>query len=169
MKKKHHGLVRMIIFCMAIGVVVAYGNHISGQITGSIQMERPAVNLKIEIPDSSTMAYIAYLTPHLEDLSNLQDNHGKVDLMLFGYDADTGNKNTDPTGTGKSGYHHSRGSGFPYKLSLCFSSKKTAFCIIDNRLYKEKALLPDKAKVLKIENDRVLIKKLNRQEWVYSL
>lgn len=168
MKKKHHGLVRMIIFCLAIGTMIVYGNYISDQLTGSIQMTRPDMAPQAEIPDASTMAYIQYLTPHLEDLGNLKPDNTKADLKLFGYATDQKESDLSEAELAGIGPEQEPQSGFSYKLSLSFSSKNASFCIIDGKLYKEKASMPDKAEIIKIENDRVLIKKQTRQDWVYS-
>lgn len=170
MKNKHHGITGLIIFCVSIASMIVYGIFMSSQIKGSIQMERPAVISNIEVPDAATTSYIQFLDPHLEDLAMLKRNTKNMDLKLFGYTPPKSTKTKSSNNTEKQPVTVPEESvDFSYPLSLCFASQKGSFCSIGGKLYKEKSKLPDGGKILKIEEDRVLILKQKRKEWIYPI
>jgi hypothetical protein len=53
-----------------------------------------------------------------------------------------------------------------YRLSLAFKGPEKRYCIIDDRLYAEGAVLPDGATIVRIESRRVLIDKESLRKWV---
>lgn len=170
MKNKHHGVTGLIIFGISIASMILYGLFMSSQIKGSIQMERPAVVSSIEVPDAATTSYLQFLDPHLEDLAMLKKNSTSIDLKLFGYtppkSEKTKSSNNSPNQPVSA---QEQFVDFSYSLSLCFASQKGSFCSIGGKLYKEKSTLPDGGKILKIEDDRVLILKQKRKEWIYPI
>ncbi|MFH2058213.1 MAG: hypothetical protein ABIJ59_04870 [Pseudomonadota bacterium] len=171
MKSKHQGLVNLIIFGVSIALMVVYGIYQAKLLKGSIQISSPAILPQINLPDPATLAYIDFLNQHLPDIARLNKNSSQVDLRLFGFDSSTAPKEkTRPDTPYKTEAADSNSLlSFSYNLTLCFASPKGSFCSIDGKLYKEKAILPDDAKILKIENNRVLILKRDKKEWIYPI
>ena len=170
MKNKYHGLACLIIFGLSLVGILVYGIFLANKMAGSICIAKPITVPDINIPDKSTMAYIDFLTSRLTDLAALKKRNLNVDLALFGFTPSLSGKDNaamnDPDANIPA---LSKESVFSYALSLSFTSPKNNFCIIDNKLYKENGMLPDDGKILKIENDRVLIIKHDKKEWIYSL
>ncbi|MFH2091361.1 MAG: hypothetical protein ABIJ31_03270 [Pseudomonadota bacterium] len=169
MKSKYQGLANIIIFGVSIALMVFYGIYQATLLKGSIQISSPAVVPAINIPDQATLAYIDFLNQHLTDIARLNQNNSQVDLKLFGFDPLAPKKEHTIPDTPDRTSVSDPGSliSFSYSLTLCFASPKGSFCSIDGKLYKEKAILPDGAKIIKIENNRVLILKQDKKEWVY--
>ncbi len=169
MKNKHQGLVRSIMFFLSIGLLIGYGYYMAAQIQGSVQISSPAILPRIKLPDAAIMNYIRFLSHYLDDLSRPDGKYAGIDLKIFG---DTTHEKqrqiTDDVRT-EAAFRPVKESAFSYRVSLSFASQKISFCIIDKKLYKQNAMLPDGGRILKIENDRVLIKKQNLSDWIYPM
>ena len=57
-------------------------------------------------------------------------------------------------------------AGPDHRLTLAFDGRVKRYCVIDDRLYAEGAVLPDGATIVKIESRRVLIAKESLQQWL---
>jgi hypothetical protein len=174
MKNKHQGLAGLIIFALTVAGMLVYGVYLANNMTGSIHMPGPVKIPEIKVPNASTMAYINFLVPRLTDLATLKKTTARVDLKLFGFNAalsdERGIKKHQPmTLIPVSSQEASKEVRFSYALTLCFASLKNRFCAIDGKLYKEEGVLTDGGKILKIENDRVLILRHHKKEWIYPL
>ncbi len=173
MKNKHQGLINIIIFCMSIAIVILYGFYQANQIKGSIQISSPAIIPQINVPDPATLAYIDFLNQRLADIAQLKPSDSQVDLSLFGFDPNETNNNKNTPEQKEKTLSDPRSDPdmetvFSYHLTLCLTSPSGSFCSIDGKLYKENATLPDGAKIIKIENDRVSISNRNRTAWIYQ-
>lgn len=170
MKNKHIGIANITIFGLSILLLIGYGFYMSSQIKGSIRITNPIVVPQIEIPDSATIAYIDFLNNHIHIIADLKDSEHKIDLRLFGYDPETeaSKESKVPEPIPNKLEKENKELFFNYTLTLCFASPKNNFCSIDGKLYKEGGLLPDGGKILKIENNRVLILKEKQKAWIYQ-
>ncbi|OGR13591.1 MAG: hypothetical protein A2277_07150 [Desulfobacterales bacterium RIFOXYA12_FULL_46_15] len=174
MKNKHHGFACLIVFGLSLASILGYGVYLADTVTGSIQIPGPAAVMEIKAPDDKTLAYMNYLIPHLKEIAGPGKNDSPVDLKLFGFSPLPSFGKTD---TFEKSSQQEAGTAskqeemiiFPYSLTLSFASLKKNFCVIDGKLYEIGGVLPDNGKILKIQNDRVLIQKQNKKEWLYLL
>jgi len=168
MKRKHHGLICLSIFTFAIAGLIYHCISLSNKITAdTIRITSPVSIPDIKIPDDQIIKYIDYLTPKLSDIALLKKNGDyQPNLTLFGFIPVKEQAINDTTAISLSELEEE--TAFPYSLTLCFTSLKNNFCIIDNILYQKNGILPDGGKILKIENDRVLILKHKSKAWIYT-
>ncbi|NOX32840.1 MAG: hypothetical protein GXP56_03755 [Deltaproteobacteria bacterium] len=172
MRNKHQGLFCLSIFFLTFLGVLVHGFYIADRMVGKIRVARQIPVPDIKVPDQSTVAYIDFLTSRLDDLAKLKDTDLNVDLSLFGFLPSLPGK-INKTGPGSLKNTHAsfadneKNVGFSYALTLSFASLKNRACVIGGKIYKENGKLPDGGKILKIENDRVLILKNNKKKWIY--
>jgi len=53
-----------------------------------------------------------------------------------------------------------------YVLSLAFVSGEKRFCVIDGTFYEERGVLPDGARIIRVEPDRVLLSNRKIERWI---
>jgi len=169
MKTKYQGIASLVIFGLSFLITFGYGVYLANKMTGSIHIPAPASISGIKVPDPATMAYIDFLTPLLADLAILKKSGSDVDLKLFRVNSPHEDNITQTSSINTLEPSREDKANFSYALTLCFASVKNKFCVIDGALYREKGELPDGARLLKIENDRVFILKHNKKEWIYPL
>jgi hypothetical protein len=176
MKNKYHGLAGLIISGLSLICMLSYGVYLADKMTGSIRISRPVSVPDIKVPDQNTMAYIDFLTTHLTNLATLKKRNSNVNLALFGFNPALINEKNipeiKPTLNIPNPLQEEKNEEkvhFSYDLTLSFISLKNSFCVIDDTLYKKNGVLPDGGKILKIENDRVLILKHKKKQWIYPL
>ncbi len=166
MKRKYQGFASLIIFVISLIAMACYAVYFTYTLPGTAHISGAVSIPDINIPDKDVIAYIDYIKQHLTDLVLLTKNtefnnrDGNVDLKLFGYKPTRGGKNEKNISVKTE-------NGFSHILSLAFFSENHCFCVIDGKLYPEKAFLPHGGKIEKIENNRVLISKNNRKAWIY--
>lgn len=168
MKNKHQGFACLIVFCLSLAGLLGYGVYLADAVTGSLQISAPDANPEIKAPDDGTLAYMNYLIPHLKGIAGPVKNDSPVDLKLFGFSPLLSPETPDLKKAGAESEPEEI-IIFPYSLTLSFASLKKKFCVIDEKLYEMGGVLPDGGKILKIENDRVLIRKQNQKKWLYPL
>ena len=162
MKRKHSGLLTFILIFLALSVTVLYAIHDHGKEIDKIRISSRAKPLPIiSVPASSLVKEIEKLEKIMTDIPRPQrPDLSPVNLSLFGYQK-----------MGKLGFA-SRGkkivlpTRMDYNLSLAFTSGKRRFCVIDGTFYTEEGHLPDGARIIKIEPNRVLIGKRQIKEWI---
>ena len=160
MKKKHQGFVFIVIFFISFTGMACYSIYYSDNLSDSVHLSIPAPLPDLKLPNEKIIAYIEYLKQHLTDLYVAKKHSDIVDLKLFDW-IPHDEKPDERIKTKKIE------NGFSYTVSLAFYSATHSFCIVDNRLYPEKAVLPDGGKIEKIEDNRVLILKNNKKKWLY--
>lgn len=162
MKRKHSGLLTFILIFLALSVTVLYAIHDHGKETDKIRISSREKPLPVvSVPASSLVKEIENLEKIMTDLPRPQrPDLSPVNLSLFGYQpmgklgfAPRGKKTVLPT-------------RMDYNLSLAFTSGKRRFCVIDGTFYTEEGHLPDGARIMKIEPNRVLIGKRQIKEWI---
>ncbi|MBU1345016.1 MAG: hypothetical protein KKE44_04195 [Proteobacteria bacterium] len=172
MKNKYHGLAGLIFSGLTLFSMLGYGVYLANKMTGSIHISGPAVVPDIKVPEKSTLLYIDFLMPHITDLATLNQKDVMVDLKLFGFDPSMSSQSNITKSRDvlqENSQEYKEKISLSYALTLCFASLKNNFCVIDGTLYKANAILPDGAKILKIENDRVFILKHHKKQWIYPL
>ncbi len=161
MKKKHQGIFNLAVLIISFIFMVCYTIYYADNLSGSIHIAQPESLPEIDVPDKIVMKYIEYLKQHLTGIVSMKKNNRPVDLKLFGYKAHEKIKKQDKSRDGME-------NGFAYDLSLAFSSENHHYCVIGDKLYSEKAVLPDGGIIEQIENNRVMISKNNKKIWIYT-
>ncbi|PIE61951.1 MAG: hypothetical protein CSA29_00640 [Desulfobacterales bacterium] len=173
MKEKHQGLLVLAITGTALLVGVAQEMITANQLRGSVQMIRPSITPDFNVPNPSEMAYLKFLKTKLPYLVQADGSRRRTDLTLFGAvsssPAQTEIAAVSATSPNAKEKKATEDIFSDYSLTLCFTAPTRRFCVINGTLYKEGAQLHDGGRILKIENDRVLISKQKRKDWIVPL
>jgi hypothetical protein len=161
MKPKYFGLAGIGLAVIATGATLwfeIFWDPVQGGGTGFRSIAPVA---DIAVPDKAvldkmdrlehSMPILAAPMPHMREPS---------DLSAFGY------AEVAPTERRLVPGSDGHGLTASHRLSLAFEGRAKRFCVIDNRLYTEGALLPDGATIVRIESRRVLIAKKSIQQWL---
>jgi hypothetical protein len=154
MKRKHQALVALMLMAVCLGAVglLAFQNLAKGEGV------RPAFGWKPLVNESAPRAHIIReieeLDIRLSSLAHpLNSDPPGVNLSLFGY------KPTKERDYGPQGSKTLVRPEMDYSLSLAFSAGTTGFCVIDGVFYQKDSVLPDGARIVRIEPRQVLIQK----------
>lgn len=165
MKRRYSGIVSMAISIAALAAMIGYGVYLAEKMKGKGKIKFPRLPEEVVVPDKTVMAKVDALYPKLYELTVLKDDPTDACLKAFGY---TPTEMERRAANRRAGSHQARiQESFAYDLTLAFASKGKRFCIIDGNLYANHQTLPDKAKIIAIEHDRVLVRKNNMAKWIY--
>lgn len=119
----------------------------------------------VNIPGPGVVREIVRLGGRMDTLNAKPAFHPQqVDLTLFGYEplrhADGSHDIRGSTG------HEHPDDQITHTVTLAFAGEKKGFCVIDGRFYPAGGTLPDGAKIVKVEAQRVLIHKFNLKRWI---
>lgn len=160
MKRKHYGFLSVVFIMSAIVTTAVYAFLVSGNVKSETRFDRLKPLPHINIPDPTSIVLIQGFKKELFTLAQPKRNDlSPVNLRLFNYQP------VDTTFVSKDGKKSMGNSQMKYSLSLAFSSGAKRFCVIDGIFYAEGALLPDGGKIVRIEPNRVLVKKQRFEEW----
>ena len=167
MKKKHYSFILIIIVATSVISIFIYGAYallIDDNSTSSRLRFRHVVNNTII--DMNILDEIKRMKSGIKKIKNYKpDNIEDQSLVnIFGHGAT--NKNSKDVNKNEGTEKFSFASDINYKLSFIMISKDRKYCILDGKLYIEKAKLNDGGIVEQIENDRVLIKKFGVEKWL---
>jgi len=161
MKRKHYGLVSVILIFLALAATVLYAIKVSHKMAAEIRISRIKPFPSISVPDPATIKEINALEESIIGLAHpRKSNISPVNLSLFGYQP---MKRPKKVAKGREMLLPSR---MDYSLTLAFSSDKKRFCVIDGAFYPEGSSLPDGGKIVRIEPNRVLVSKHRLKEWI---
>ncbi len=163
MKRKHYSIAAIALVLVSISAVAfRLSNGLGkGQIAGP-SLIKPEHLLNVSVPGSSTikeMKRLQKLIPHL--INPIEPNSSKAQLGLFGYYKHDGRAAIRTTGK-----RDELSSSMDYALSLAFWGNEKRFCVIDDKFYHEGASLPDGGEIVRIELNRVLVKKKDFTSWI---
>ena len=161
MKPKHFGLTAICVVITIVGVVLWLDIR-------HRQTLRPAVRVgtirplsELNVPGKSVLERMDRLERHMHLLSAPPPRiRPRADLSALGYQPVVGNP-VDGGGAGGG-----RPPEFTHRVTMAFDGQVKRYCIIDDTLYPEGAVLPDGATIMKIESTRVLIAKESLQQWL---
>jgi hypothetical protein len=161
MKRKHHALGAFIVMALCLGAVGLY----AFQSLANGEGVRPAFGWKPltngSAPPPGTIKEIERLDKELSSLAHPLDlDPPGVNLALFGYKP---MKEREYTAEGSKML---RRPEVKYSLSLAFSAGTIGFCVIDGVFYQKDSVLPDGARIVKIEPHQVLIQKGEFLHWI---
>lgn len=161
MKPKYQGIVSIGLVLLAIGLAGGY-SLMAGR------MEKPRQHVprqsqvpKISMPSEQDVQRMQQLIPALPRLAvpGVKPVAGSP-LTLFGFrDGEVPGDAAQADGTDP--------LQMDYRLSLTLLSGNQHYCIIDGNFMAEGTVLEDGAQILKVENQRVLIRKQGDEKWVY--
>jgi len=116
---------------------------------------------ELKVPPKSVLEQMDYLERRMHMLSAPPPQiRQRVDLSGLGYVPLVA---ADP---GQAAGESAENTGPDYQLTLAFDGRVKRYCVIDDRLYAEGAVLPDGATIVKIESRRVLIAKESLRQWL---
>jgi hypothetical protein len=161
MRRKHHGLLSVILIFLAIGVTSLYAVNRNRQTKPDIKPSHAETLPKIFVPEAADIRMTEQLNQGMDVLSiPHKTDTVPVNLALLGYfapgEGDRLGERKDVAGLGK----------VPYLLTFTFASGEKRFCIINGSFYQAGSPLPDESKIVKIESKRVLVKKEGVRKWI---
>lgn len=161
MKRKHYGLLSVVLILLTLTTTAFYAIKISHRMAEEIRTSRIKPFNSISVPDPAAIKEIDRLDERVMDLAHpKRSDLSPVNLGLFGYQPMKKPKVI------KGERKIILPSHMDYSISLAFSSIAKRFCVIDGAFYTEGSSLPDGGKVVRIEPKRVLIKKYRSKEWI---
>jgi hypothetical protein len=155
---------RLAAFTLMVLSLAAVGLYTFTNLTNG-EGVRPAFGWKApanaSVPPPDVIEEMERLNPQLPSLVHPPGSDAPgVNLALFGYEPI---KKAKYTTQGKKVLLPPE---MNYSLSLAFAAGSTGFCVIDGVFYEEGSLLPDGAKVVTIEPNRVLVRHHQFKHWL---
>lgn len=163
MKRKHYSLTTLGVIVSAFIVSAYLGEKAMrpGTHTTPLPQFKPLPNTFV--PSAASLKEMERLERKMGKLLTPPvDKRNQVDLILFGHRsegnifASTADMSISPP------------VQIEYNLTFSFHSQKKKFCILNGELYREGEKLSDGGHILRIESDRILVKRLNQKKWIYA-
>lgn len=161
MKRKQQGILSIVMIFSAIVVAGIYSLYVLNA-PGDVTRIRVVKSVPdIPVPSAATLHDLAKLEKKVHALAQpVLSDPRPINLVPLGYAALKRKWNDS------SGDESEMRTPFDYSLTFAFQSARRRLCIINGELYLEGVDLPDSGKILKIESNRVLIKKNGRKKWL---
>jgi len=161
MKPKYHGIFTFFLFIAALVAVSGYIYSGLWELPQSEPDIKRTPHPDIKVPTAEEVKTMQRLSETLENISIPKEKPGGgISLALFGHHPyllkEPGDDETD-----------SQDAGEKLSLSLTVMAGTTRFCIIDGIFFTEGAILPDGAKITRIESQRVRLTKENIDTWLW--
>jgi hypothetical protein len=161
MRPKHLSLLTIVLSILVIGGA-AWVELVA------LRQDRPPARrdavmplFEVKVPPTPVLEQMDYLERRMHLLSAPPPQIKlRADLSGLGYVPLTSSDRKLPTGTS------AQKPGPDYRLTLAFHGRVKRYCVIDDHLYPEGALLPGGATIVKIESRRVLIAKESLRQWL---
>ncbi len=163
MKRKHYATIIIIIILVSVSASAVWLSNNLGITHSTGPMIKPNHQVSVSAPGSETikeMKQLENIMPQLMNPSESDSGSSGAQLGLFGYYTFGGRTIRTPGGKPE------LSSQMNYALSLAFWGSEKRFCVIDDKFYTEGASLPDGGKIVRVELNRVLIKKQNITKWI---
>jgi len=161
MRPKHFSMLALTLSLLIIGLT-AWGEFVFFQGGSGITPLPPIKPLaEVQVPPKSELDQMDFLERRMHLLSSPPPQmQQRADLSAFGY---------VPLVAGGSALGVKEAAdkaSSDHRLSMAFDGRIKRYCVIDDGLYAEGAVLPDGATIVKIESRRVLIAKENMRQWL---
>lgn len=161
MKRKYYALLAVLLPVLSLAAVALDAFCSQGKGGGVRRSLDSKAMPDVYPPSRAVVKEMERLETQLADLAHPPDSDVfGVNLALFGY---------HPRGRFRHAYAGSNARFTPdmdYFLSLAFSAKGKGFCVIDGVFFKQGSVLPDGARIITIESDRVLVNKDGFECWI---
>lgn len=161
MKPKHQSLAVVSVLLLSVIAAIGYSVYQFKFVGDDIAVASPPVFQKISVPTAREIQTMGELGPKFSDLV-LPDESvpGPVALEIFGY------RRFDHPLAARGEYAGRSSENPDYTLTFTFSAGRRRFCIIDGFFYPQGGLLPDGAKILRIDPYKVLVQKEAQRIWI---
>jgi hypothetical protein len=163
MKRKHHGLISIVIIVVVLIPTAIYAVYSLYIPVKSDTVRFAGTSSEFIVPDMTVMKEISELERKLTALANPIEPESVSDPSIrFWQYSDQHYPRY------KTINHRGEKDNFKavYALTFTFTSGKKKFCIIDGSFYPQGADLPDGGKILKIESGKVWVKKGELTTWI---
>ena len=164
MKPRYHGMLSTGIVLCTLGAVAAYWltGYWRSPAGGGVTAPSPAL-AALHAPSDAQVRTMQSLQERLADLAFPATRPAQaIPLRLFGYHVNGSHQAVEAAQA------DGHGEMMDYKLSLTILAGPRRFCMIDGQFMAEGGQLSDGAKVLKVENRKVLIAMQERQKWIFA-
>ena len=163
MKTKYNGIACLLILTASLAMVVGYYLQAAADLSVYEKMYRFKPAKRVKIPTSREIKKIKILHLRISDLAypEAQDTT-PVNLELFNHLA----KNESHSFSARSGPRKPDMVAFNYDVTFAFHSDSGAYCVIDGKFYSNGSILPDGAKIIQVEHNRILIGKKGMSKWL---
>jgi len=163
MKRKHHGLISIVIIVVLLIPTAIYAVYFLQFPEKSNTVRLTGASSEFFVPDMTVMKEISELERKMTALANPIEPESMSDqsIRFWQYsDQHYPRHKTIDQGGEKVNFKAA------YALTFTFASGKKKFCIIDGSFYGQGADLPDGGKILKIESGKVWLKKGELTIWI---
>ena len=161
LKSKHQSLAIILVLVCSILAGLSYTIYHLQFVGGGESVGSAPVFSQVDVPTSKEMHTMSKLKIKLKDLAVPNESiPGPVALEIFGY------RRPGFDRTGISDNLDKSPEQLDYTLTFTFSSGSRRFCIIDGVFYPKGAVLPDNARIVQIEDHKVLIQKKEKRIWI---
>ncbi|MBW2604200.1 MAG: hypothetical protein JRE28_07775 [Deltaproteobacteria bacterium] len=163
MKRKHHGLISIVIIVVVLIPTAIYAVYsLQGPIRGQ-PFHSEGTSSEYTVPDMTVIKEISKLERKMMALANPIEAESVVDRSIrFWHYSDQHYPRYKTIDQGE----QKLSLKAAYALTFTFASGKKKFCIIDGSFYPQGADLPDGGKILKIESGKVWVKKGELTTWI---
>ena len=163
MKNKHRGMLSVLVGLTALAAAGVYAFSGIRTTPGQFNGSRPPAALQIKVPSESQVHQMQALSQRLAVLARpVTRASTDAPLTLLG--------DLPQDGPGHNGQEDPGDFlNAERKLSLTVAAGARRFCIIDGGFLTEGDKLPDGSRVLKIENQRVLLTLDKQSRWLYLI
>jgi hypothetical protein len=156
MKRKHHGIISIIIIVVVLIPTVIYAVYSLQVPLKGNTFHSPGTSSEFVVPDMTVMEEISKLEKKMAKLANPiePESLSGQPIRFWQYsDQHYPRYNSIDQREGNVNFKTA------YALTFTFASGEKKFCIIDGSFYPQGADLPDGGKILKIESGKVWVKK----------
>jgi hypothetical protein len=163
MKRKHNGLIAIVIMCVFLLPTAIYAIY-SSQIAGGMDTARlRGFPSDFTVPDITVMKKLSSFEKEMVDIANPKIPKSALDrdIRFWRYSDQNYHRYT---ANGQK--QEEIDSKTAHALTFTFTSGEKRFCIIDGSFYTQGAKLPDGGKIAKIEPGRVRVKKGKSTQWI---
>ena len=163
MKRKYNGLVAIVIIGAVLLPTAIYAVY-SSQVIGKTDTARLKVfPSDFTVPDAAGMRRISTFEKEMVDISNPKITKSMLDRDVRFWRYSDQNYHRDITNNQRQEEIDAKTA---HELTFVFASSEKSFCIIDGSFYAQGAELPGGGKIVKIEPDRVRVKKGKSAQWI---
>lgn len=163
MKRKHHGLISIVIVVVVLLPTVIYAVYSLQDPNMGNTVRLTGTPSGFTVPDITIMKEISKLERKMMDLNNPVELESTSDQHIrFWHYSDQHYSRNKTIGQLGERVHFKAA----YALTFTFASGEKKFCIIDGSFYPQGADLPDGGKIIKIESGKVWVKKGELTTWI---
>lgn len=163
MKRKHHGLISIVIIVVVLIPTAIYAVYFLQNPVKVNTVRFMETSSEYIVPDITVMKEISNLETKMMELATPDELESlSYQPIRFWHYSDQNNSRYKTIDQGGENVDFKAA----YALTFTFASGEKKFCIIDGSFYSQDADLPDGGKILKIESGKVWVKKGELTTWI---